>query len=186
MSDYNKTRRTFLKGAAATGVAATGITAFSGSAAADEPTVTVDGVEADESDVSIERGNPNAVIENLDIEFDEVDFDQDLDEDFDVDANDVTGTASGTVTGSALPNQNANENAAKDINTDFDDLEFIVTDVDAVGNPSQLVLLEIPDLFLDVLGLLVSLDLELSVEADPEGGLLGQLLEGLGRDGGLV
>lgn len=61
-----------------------------------------------------------------------------------------------------------------------------MTDVDEVGNPSQLILLEIPDLFLDVLGLLVSLDLELEVEADPEGGLLGQLLEGLGRDGGLV
>jgi hypothetical protein len=169
-----------MKGAAATGAAATGITAFSGSAAAQDTAVTVDGVEADEVDLDIERGNPNAVVESLDIEFDDVEFDQDLDE-VEPDEDDITGTASGRVEGLALPNENANPNAGQEIDTDFDDLEFVVTDVDEVGNPSQLVLLEIPDLFLDVLGLLVSLDLELLVEADEEGGLLGQLLEGLGR-----
>ncbi len=38
---------------------------------------------------------------------------------------------------------------------------------------------EVEGLFLDILGLVVELDLILEITADPEGGLLGALLEGL-------
>lgn len=50
------------------------------------------------------------------------------------------------------------------------------------GELVEILRLEIPDLFLDLLGLLVQLDLELVLEADEDGGLLGQLLAGLGGD----
>lgn len=184
-----------MKGAAATGVAATGITAFGGSAAAQDSPITVDGLDAEDGEIDIQEGNPNAAIQDLNVAFDNVDFDQDLDE---VELGDtITGTGSGTVTGSALSNQNANENAAQEIDTDFEDVEFeaVVEEVEGgeqVGNPvevpegegiSELIRLELDGLFLDILGLQVDLsEVILLVTADPEGGLLGELLAGLGRE----
>lgn len=182
-----------MKGAAATGVAATGITAFSGSAAAQDSPITVDGLDAADGNIDIQRGNRNAVIQDLNVAFDQVDFDQDLDE---VEPGDtVTGTGSGTVTGSVLPNQNANQRAARNINSTFEDVGFeaVLEDVEPgeeVGNPvtvpegvSELIRLELDGLFLDVLGLQVRLsEILLLVTADPEGGLLGELLAGLGRE----
>lgn len=162
-----QTRRTFVKGAAAAGVAATGITAFSGNAAA-QPNISVSDVtgeeyEVEDSEIGIQQGNRNAQFQNIDIEITDID--------------EAAETVSGTVSGTVLPNANANQNAAKDFDVDFTDAAVSVLDPDY---GSQLVLLEIPDLFLNVLGLLVSLDLELVVEADEDGGLLGQLLAGLG------
>jgi hypothetical protein len=171
-SRFDKTRRTFIKGAAATEIAATGITAFSSSAAA-QPNVTVgddeeveDGVESysvQDHEITIQRGNRNAQFQNVNVTITDVD--------------EEAGTASGTVSGSVLPTPNANQNAARDFNVEFADADVI--DQGEVGNPTRLITLVIPDLFLDVLGLQISLDLELLVDADPEGGLLGRLLDAL-------
>jgi hypothetical protein len=177
-----KTRRTFIKGAAAVGVAATGITAFSGSAAAQEPDlddVSVgdpdeDGIEVRDLEIDIEKGNRNAQFQNLDVEITDVG-----DED---DAEDGETTADGVVSGTVLPNENANESAAKDFEVEFEDAILDIGEIEDEDNFSRLVELRIPDLFLDVLGLQVSLDLDLTVDADPEGGLLGQLLANLGRE----
>lgn len=175
-----RTRRTFIKGAAATGIAATGITAFSGSAAAQEPTdyLTVsdgeDTLQGDDlagSSVTIQEGNQNAQFEDLNVEFDDLDYDED-----DADGT-VSGVASGTITGSVLPN----ENAAQEIDTEFEDAQFEAV-LDEAGNPTDILLLEIPDLFLDLLGLIVELDLDLQITADEDGGLLGALLAALGGD----
>lgn len=196
MTDENrlKTRRTFMQGAVATGVAATGITLFSGSAAAQDFPVTVDGLDAQGGNIDIQRGNRNAVIQDLNVAFTSVNFDQDLSQ---VEPGDtVTGTGSGTVTGSVLPNPNANQRAARTIDTTFEDVEFeaIVEEVDGgeevngIEVPegediSELVRLELGPLFLDVLGLQVRLsEVILLVTADPDGGLLGELLAGLGRE----
>lgn len=184
-----------MKGAAAAGVAATGVSAFSGSAAAQETPITVDGLSAEDGTVDIQNGNPTADIEDLNVSFDTVEFDQDLDED-DL-GETVTGTGSGTITGSVLPNGNANGNAAQAIDTSFEDVEFeaLVEEVEGgeeVGNPvevpegegiAELIRLELDGLFLDILGLQVDLsEVLLLVTADPEGGLLGELLAGLGRE----
>lgn len=194
MNRFNETRRTFLKGAVATGVAATGLTAFSGSTAAQGSPITVDGLGAQDGNIDVQRGNPNAVIQNLNVAFTSVTFDQDLSQ---VEPGDiVTGTGSGTVTGSVLPNQNANQRAARQFETTFEDVEFeaVVQEVDegevvnGVEVPegegiSELIRLELGPLFLDVLGLQVRLsEVILLVTADPDGGLLGQLLAGLGRE----
>lgn len=162
-----------MKGAAATGVTATGLAAFSGGAAA-QPDISVTDLDPEtgndsiegvrDSQIDVERGNRNAQFQNIDIEITEIDEEAE--------------TVSGTVSGTVLPNANANQNAAKDFDVEFTDAE--VTSLGEVGNPTELVRLEIPDLFLNVLGLLVSLDLEVLVEADENGGLLGQLLAGLG------
>jgi hypothetical protein len=197
MVDTNKpdeTRRTFLKGAVATGMAATGLTAFSGSAAAQDSPITVDGLGAQSGNIGIQRGNRNAVIHDLNVAFTSVNFDQDLSQIAPDDT--VTGTGSGTVTGSVLPNPNANQRAARTIDTTFEDVEFeaIVEEVDGgeevngIEVPegegiSEFIRLELEPLFLDVLGLQVRLsEVLLLVTADPEGGLLGELLAGLGRE----
>jgi hypothetical protein len=70
---------------------------------------------------------------------------------------------------------------AEEIDASYGDASLEV-ETSQVGNPIELLRLEIPDLFLDLLGLLVQLDLELVLEADEDGGLLGQLLAGLGGD----
>lgn len=180
-----RTRRTFIKGAAATGIAATGITAFSGSAAAQEPTdyltvsddeATLNGEELTGSTVTIQQGSQNAQFEDLNVEFDDLEYDED-----DAEDGSVSGVASGTVTGSVLPNGNANGNAAQEIDTDFEDAAFEAA-MDEQGNPTDILSLEIPDLFLDLLGLIVELDLDLQITADEDGGLLGALLAALGGD----
>lgn len=191
----DRTRRTFIKGAAAAGVAATGISAFTTSGAAQETPISVDGLAAEDGSIDVQDGNPNGDFEELSIEFDDVEFDQELGED-DL-GETVTGTGSGTVTGSVLPNGNANGNATQEIDTSFEDVSFEavveeVEDGEEVGNPvevpegegiSELVRLELDGLFLDVLGLQVDLsEVILLVTADPEGGLLGELLAGLGRE----
>lgn len=184
-SHSERTRRTFIKGAAATGIAATGITAFSGSAAAQEPTDyltvsdgedTLQGDDVAGSSVTIQQGNQNPQFEDLNVEFDDLDYDED-----DAENGTVSGVASGTITGSVLPNENANENAAQEIDTEFEDAQFEAV-LDEAGNPTDILLLEIPDLFLDLLGLIVELDLDLQITADEDGGLLGALLAALGGD----
>jgi hypothetical protein len=62
MTEYNKTRRTFMKGAAATGVAATGITAFSGSAAAQDPDPGDFDVDTSRLNVNQQTGNLRGLI----------------------------------------------------------------------------------------------------------------------------
>lgn len=176
-----------MKGAAATGVTVTGITAFSGSAAAQDqdPTefVTVadpkNGHHAQQgSTVTIEHGKQNACFQELNIEIDEKRSEYTLNKD----DGTAEGTLCGTVTGSVLPDENADPNDAKEINTTFEGVSF-EAEVGGTDNPDsqvvELIRLEIPDLFLNLLGLLVTLDLFLLVEADPEGGLLGQLLAAL-------
>lgn len=167
------------------GVATTGVVAFSGQAVAqeledfsieDEP----DSVqEVEDASVEIEEGNPNPVFEELDIEIE--------DGEYDVDDDSATGTMSGEVTGTVL--ENANENAANGIDTEFDDAPFSLdleendvngnTELLKAGGSVELARLVIEDLFLDVLGLEITLDVLLVIEADPEGGLLGRLLADL-------
>lgn len=184
MSNYNNgredtSRRTVLKLLGATGVTATGIGAFGGSAAA-APDVTVEDDEntytPESSDLTIEGGNPNATFQNVDVLITSID--------------ESAGTASGVVSGTVLPTKNANENAAKDFEVEFEDAPAeVVGSSGKIMNSgaanlgalqvTELIRLEIPDLFLDVLGLQISLDLELLVEADCDGALLGRLLGNL-------
>lgn len=159
-------RRTFFKGALATGATVTALTAFGGTATA-KPDITVsddkESYPVEDSDITIEQGNKNAYFKEINVNITDID--------------ESAGTVSGTVYGTVLPTKNANKRAAKEFEVPFEDAP--VTRLKTVGNPTELVRLEIPDLFLDVLGLQISLDLELLVEADPDGGLLGRLLDAL-------
>ena len=170
MTTLNKTRRTVVKAIAATGTAAIGLTAFSSSVAAQDITVGDDEVDSypiDDSDIEIHRGNKNAYFQEINVEITDTEFDDET----------GTGTVSGIVSGTVLPTENANERAAKEFSVPFEDAP--VTHEETVDNPTELVRLVIPHLFLDVLGLQITLDLFLLVEADPEGGLLGRLLDAL-------
>jgi hypothetical protein len=61
----------------------------------------------------------------------------------------------------------------------FDFADAPVTHEETVGNPTELIRLELPYLLLDVLGLQITLDLFILVEADPAGGPLGRPLDAL-------
>lgn len=67
----NKTRRTFMKGAVATGVAATGITAFSGSAAAQDPGNF--NVDTSQLNVNQQTGNVSGLITLTNLNVDVID-----------------------------------------------------------------------------------------------------------------
>lgn len=54
-----------------------------------------------------------------------------------------------------------------------------MTHEETVGNPTELIRLELPYLFLDVFGLQITLDHFVLVEADLEGGPLGRPLDAL-------
>lgn len=157
----SSSRRTFLKTATATGLAATGVAGFSGSGAAASHEQTLSGDQVD-----ILQGNPNATFQNLTMTIEDI-----------IDAGEGVVEFVGSITGQALP-PSGNENAAKEIDTTFTDqlTSGDVTDANDSGL-CDILFLDIGPIDLEVLGLVVNISqITVNVDALEDEGLLGDLL----------
>lgn len=103
-----------------------------------------------EDSVEILKGNPNAVVENLDVDVESAS------------GSNESGTMTGTLTADVKPTKNANENAIKSVETEFSAL-FTVEDAGSAGFGSmqgscEILTLTLGPLDLNLLGLRVQLN----------------------------